>query len=79
MSVDQTFTPADLFAEIGPRTFDDYRVFESTVSRHFNAHVLDLPAGYRLRDAMAWALRHGVVRRTDGAIMIAPRELSTLE
>jgi hypothetical protein len=72
MSMAPTFTPARLFAEIGPREFEDYSAFEATLMDHFNAHALDFPAGYRLRDAIDWALRRHVIRREGGVILVAP-------
>lgn len=74
MSVVPTFTPAHLFAEIGAREFTDYQSFERTLAEHFRAHVLDFPAGYRLRDAIDWALRRQVVRRDGGTIRITPTD-----
>jgi hypothetical protein len=73
MSVTPVFTPAHLFAEIGPCEFDDYHAFEATVVEHFDAHVLDFPSGYRFRDLVDWALQRQVVRREGHVIQIAPR------
>jgi hypothetical protein len=72
MSVAPTFTPAHLFAEIGARDFSDYQTFETTLAEHFRAHVLDLPAGYRMRDAIDWGLSRHVVRREGTIIRIIP-------
>lgn len=72
MNVVATFTPAHLFAEIGARQFPDYQTFERTLAEHFRAHALDFPAGYRLRDAIDWALRRDVVLRDGQTIRITP-------
>lgn len=75
MSVTPVFTPAHLFAEIGPCEFDDYQAFEATVVERFDAHVLDFPSGYRFRDLVDWALRRQVVRREGHVIQIAPPDV----
>ncbi len=72
MSATRVFTPAHLFAEIGPCEFDSYQAFEATIAEYFAAHVLDFPSGYRFRDLVDWALRRDVVRREGPVIQIAP-------
>jgi hypothetical protein len=72
MNITSVYTPQDLFAEIGPREFADYRSFERTIAEHFSAHTLDFPSGYGLRDLVEWALRHRVVRRVGAVIEIVP-------
>lgn len=72
MSATSTYTPEDLFDEIGAREFADYGSFEATIAEHFTAHALDFPSGYRLRDLIEWALRHQVVRRVRDVIEIVP-------
>jgi hypothetical protein len=72
MSAIPAFTPAQLFAEIGSCQFEDYDTFESTLAQHFHAHALAFPVGYRLRDAVDWALRRDVIRREGGLIRVAP-------
>lgn len=67
------FTPAELFADLPQRTFDDYGEFEKAFVARFNAHRFDLPIGYSWRDALNWGLRRDVVRRDGNRIVILPR------
>jgi hypothetical protein len=64
------FTPRELFAELPERSFEDYPSFERILIERFNSHLFDFPPGYGWRDALDWAVRHNVVRREDGRILI---------
>ena len=60
-----------LLAELPESTFTSYAAFEEAFVSRFNAHVLDLPSGYRWRDALQSALDCHLIHRTDaGAIVV---------
>ena len=63
--------PAELFANLRGRKFADYPSFEAAFVTAFNARILDLPQNYTWRDALAWALAHGRLVRTDGVITVS--------
>lgn len=67
-------TPAQLFAAMPDHRFRNYHEFETTLVAFFNSHALDFPTGYGWRDALRWAMRHGVVVREGDAIVVQERE-----
>jgi hypothetical protein len=58
-----------LLSELPESTFRSYAAFEAAFVDRFNAHVMDLPSGYRWRDALQLALSRRLVRRTDDGLI----------
>ncbi len=70
------YTPAQLFAELPARRFEDYESFEAAFVGGFNAHRFEFPNRYGWRDALSWGIRHGVVRRQGREVLIEPGDQS---
>lgn len=59
-----------LLAELPESKFTSYAAFEEAFVSRFNAYVLDLPSGYRWRDALQSALDCHLIHRTDDGTIV---------